>query len=261
LLPKYEALRFIEILKTGRTRPLIIECDPLDSNESKRKIFVVKAFNLPEVDSFGLYCEAIGSLFAQELGVSTPYSAIIEINQDFVNIVNPILKQAGLNLKSGLGFGSEYLGSGLTSPISGSFFNNEEISQAVDIFSFDLLVQNPDRKPDNPNCIIKSNKFVAIDFNLAFSFLLLIGKLGEPWEFSKHQIARKHLFFQALQGKTIDWKPFVDRVRKLTKDKVDEICTSVPFESERWSEKVIQRFYSVIENIDKLEFELQRSLL
>lgn len=262
MLQRCEAFRFIKVLESGRTRPVIIECECIGEDDAlSRKTFVVKAFNLPEVDNFGLYCELLGTLFAIELGIETPQPALIELSKEFVSIVNPVLNSSKLSLRPGIGFGSEYISGGFTSPVAGSYLNTEEIAQAVNIFSFDLMVQNPDRLTTNPNCAYKNGKFVAFDFNLAFSFLVLIGKQNEPWQLSSHHIAQNHLFHRALSGKDVNWKPIIENVRKLTKERIEEICSLVPFEAEKWNEKVSQHLYSIVENADKLEIELQRSLL
>jgi hypothetical protein len=260
LLQRCEALRFIKVLESGRTKPLMIECECSGQNE--RQIFIVKAHNLPEVTDFGLYCECLGSLLAIELGINTPRPAIVELTSEFVRVVNLILRPWNLSLRTGLGFGSANLGAGYTSPVAHSYLNAEELIQASQIYAFDVLTQNPDRKPDNPNCAVRNGQFVAFDFNLAFSFLLpIIGQNDEPWEFSKHQIANNHLFVRSLRGKEISWKTFCERFRKLTPERVAEICNLVPFDSGNWSKKICEHFAKLLQNADKLELEFKRSLL
>lgn len=259
MLQRCEALRFIKVLESGRTKPLIIECECAD-DENYRTLQVVKAFNLPEVHEIGLYCELLGNLLARELGVETPRPALINLSEDFVAVTNQVLRRYGLNLRPGLGVGCEYLGEGFTSPVAGILLSPDEKAQAALIYAFDKLVQNPDRRDGNPNCAVKNGKFVAFDFNLAFTFLLLIGSQGEPWEFSKHRTEYEHIFLRSLRGREVGWQPFVDVVGQLTEDRIEELCGLVPIEWGNWNEKICAHLMSVVENKDKLIFELERSL-
>lgn len=260
-LQRCEARRFIRVLESGRTSPLLIECECYVGDEVFRRNFIVKAPDLPEVNDFGLYCELLGSLLAKEFGVETPEPALVELSKDFVDTVNPILRKWQLVLRPGLGFGSAAMEPGAVAASGREHMTPEDLIQPLRIFCFDLLIQNPDRRPKNPNCAFKDGKFIAFDFNLAFSFLMLVGKQDEPWEFSKHQIANSHLFYAALRGKVLDYKPFLSSIAKLSLEKIDEICALIPFGSGSWDKRVLDHFESIKENASKLDLELQRSLL
>jgi len=138
--------------------------------------------------------------------------------------------------------------------------NPEQTARARDIFCYDLVVQNPDRLQTNPNCMIKSGRFVAFDFNMAFSFLMLIGNPNEPWEFLKHQISEKHVFLPSLRGKAVDFKPFIDKVRSLSAARLDEILDAIPFGDGQWNAKVREHMMSIVANADKLEIEFARCI-
>lgn len=258
MLAKYTAFRFIKILESGRTIPLLLECEAVDDVGELRK-FVVKVRGLPEVGEYELFVETLGYLLAKELGVQTPLPALIEISQEFIDIVNPILKESGLSIEAGLGFGSELI-SPVVAASSYKTLNSEQTERAVGIFCFDLLIQNPDRLVTNPNCLFSNGNFVAFDFNMAFSFLLLIGKTNEPWEVSKHQIHTTHLFFPALSGKSINFKSFINKVRGLNGERIEEILTAIPFGDSRWDDKIRSYMISIEENVEKLELEFARCL-
>ena len=261
MLQRYDAVRFIKVLESGRTQPLLLECECVSEDDHSRKTFVVKAPGLPEVEDFGLFSELFSYLLAEELEIETPHAALIDLSEEFVEIVNPILRKWNLAVESGVGFGSEYMGPGFVAASGTEFLNPEELAGALQLFSFDLLIQNPDRIPNNPNCAYKDGNYIAFDFNLAFSFLLLIGNANEPWEFSKHQIAEEHLFYSSLRRKVLDYKPFIAKLEKLSGARVEEMLDLVPFGSEFYKNKVREHLASIVENAAKLEIELQRSLL
>ena len=260
MLATYDAVRFIKVLESGRTRPILLECELSDDSGTSLGTFVVKAPGLPEVDDYGLFSETLGYLLAQEFDVETPKPALVQLSTDFVAIVNPVLSGYGLSIRPGLGFGSEHLGSGLVAASGNEYLNAEQLETSLRIFCYDLLIQNPDRLQTNPNCLIKNGRFIAFDFNVAFSFLLLIGKAGEPWEFSKHQIAENHVFYRALRGKVLDFKPFINKVTELSPEILDEILAAIPFGDGQWNTKVRDQLTSVVENAAKLEIEFARCL-
>ncbi len=187
--------------------------------------------------------------------------AVINLSDEFVELVNPILREWNLTVASGVGFGSEYIGAGFVTASGNEFLNPEELARALQLFSFDLLIQNPDRIPNNPNCAYKDGNYIAFDFNLAFSFVLLIGNENEPWELSRHQIAERHLFYRVLRGKALDYKPFIAKLERLSIARIDELLDLVPFGSELYKSRVREHMACILTNAAKLEIELQRSLI
>lgn len=261
MLETYEATRFIKVLESGRTRPVLLECKRADDSGISVGSFVVKALGLPEVEEYGLFAEALGYLLAAELGIETPRPALVRLSDEFVQAVNPALRAHGLSLQPGTGFGSEHLGSGLISASADRYLDAEQIDAAIRIFCYDLLIQNVDRIERNPNCLIKNGRIIAFDFNVAFSFLLLIGNADEPWEVSRHQSKNRHLLYRALKGKMVDFKPFINKVAALSTDRIDEMLNAIPFGNGRWNDRIHEHFRSILENSAKLEIEFARSLL
>lgn len=261
MLETYEATRFIKVLESGRTRPILLECELADENGISVGDFVVKAIGLPEVEEYGLFAETLGYLVAAELDIETPKPAIVRLSNEFVAAVNPVVRSKNMSLRAGVGFGSEHLGSGLVSASADQSFVAEQTVAALNIFCYDLLIQNFDRLERNPNCLIKNGRIIAFDFNVAFSFLLLIGNVDEPWEVSKHRSESQHLFHRALKGKNLDFKPFIERVIALSTERVDEILDAIPFGDGRWNDRIRDHFHSIRENAEKLEIEFARSLL
>lgn len=261
MLETYEATRFVKVLESGRTRPVLLECELADDSGVSVGSFVVKAMGLPEVEEYGLFAETLGYLIAAELDIETPKPVLVRLSDEFVAAVNPVLRSHGLSLQPGGGFGSEHLGSGLISASADMHLDAEQSEAALKIFCYDLLIQNIDRLERNPNCLLKNGRIIAFDFNVAFSFLLLIGKADEPWEVSKHQSENRHLFYRALNGKSVDFKPFIGKVAALTPERIDEILDAIPFGNGRWNDRIREHFGSIRENAAKLEIEFARSLL
>lgn len=262
MLDTWFATRYEAVLKSGRTKPLVLNCHRKteDSTLPESKRFVVKCMGLPEVTERSLFCEAIGNLLARELGVNTPAPALIDLGGTFVDVANLMLARDGLRIQEGLGVGCEYVQGGFTGPIVGTPLAPEEVPQATLLYGFDLLVQNPDRTPDRTNCFFRGHELLAFDFETAFSFLLLIGQQYSPWEVSKHGLGSRHLFQRPLRRSQVDWKPLLEAVHSLDVSKLREWARALP---ESWCsdmDKVVEHMKALKRNQSKLEVELQRSL-
>lgn len=270
MLEIWDAERLDSVLMSGRTRPLIIECSrqakvgvgpTLTGLKRDRRTMVVKAVGLPEVTQESLFREVFGNLVARELGVGTPTPALVNLSPQFVEAVKLHLLSYDLHLEPGIGAGCEYFRHGFTNVVLGAHLTAEELAQAVLIYGFDLLVQNPDRTEAKPNCAFRSGQFVAYDFELAFSFLLLVGAQSAPWEVSKHGIGRDHLFTRSLRSRNPDWKPFIAALRRLTRKRLKQLVDNLPEEWRNSAERICVHLLAVKKNLAKLELELQRSLL
>ena len=203
---------------------------------------------------------------AREFGIETPDPFIVQIDEDFVQATRKPLWEEGIKIKPGLGVGCEYFSQGFTVVKSNMFLSKEKFEQAVMIYGFDLLTQNPDRKETNPNCAIKGDKIIAFDFEKSLSFLFLIlGQKAEPWELSKLNLTgnERHVFKGNLKAKQneINWQPLIEKVKQISKEKLEEICSLIPIEFGNYTDKICEHFASIVSNNRRLELELQRSLL
>lgn len=161
---------YLRKFESGRTKPPIFQCEDLQGNTVGE--FVAKLSGI-DTGVTGLVRELIGSLMAQELGLMTPMPAIIEVDPAIAELIShkdsavaEIVRRSG-----GLNFGSQVLVGGYgVWPINKSV--PAALRQSVsEIFAFDALVQNPDRRVDNQNLLCKGDEIFLIDHELAFSFL------------------------------------------------------------------------------------------
>jgi hypothetical protein len=261
------------MLSSGRTRPLVVECSrshtlvpdedaQASSDLNGKSLFVVKGFDLPEITNFGLFSEVFGNQLARSLGIDTPVPCLVHLSVPFVEAANFVLKREKLSLKSGIASGCEYFRGGYSN-VTSQPLSTDELEQAIMIYGFDLLVQNPDRTVAKPNCAARGGQFKLFDFETAFSFVLLIGTQYAPWEVSKHGVAPKHLFHKELVRKKrdLDWKPFIKSVAAITGDGIDEMIAPLPQDWLKHAAEVRGHLLEVANNPHKLELELQRSLL
>lgn len=190
---------------------------------------------------------------------------MVNLSDEFIQANKKDFWERNLKIKSGLAAGCEYFSPGFTSGKSDMFLTKELFEQAVLIYGFDLLSQNPDRTESNPNCAVKGDKIIAFDFEKSLSFAVypIIGGTGNSWEVSKLNFGKPHVFRSALKAKEreINWQPLIEKVKQINKEKIEEICSFVPSEFGSYTEKICEHFLSIAANSNQLEFELQRSLL
>lgn len=272
MIETWEAQRFEKVLEVGRTRPLVVDCayyPSASSNEETNpaanppdhRLMVVKSVGHPEVTEISLFSEVFGNVLARELGVTTPTPALVNLSPEFTLAVGSLVADFGICLTAGLGSGCEYLHGGLTPTVPGGSLTQEELQQATLIYGFDLLVQNPDRRRDKPNCASFAGSLIAFDFEMCFSFLLPIVGQAQPWEVSRHRIAGNHLFHAALKTRPPSWMPFIERLNALTAARLNQLASALPGVWQSEAARVREHITEVIMNLNEFELELQRSLL
>lgn len=242
--------------------PLVLNCLRTAENSPipEQRRFVVKCQDLPRINPLTLYGEVVGNLSARSLGIDTPAPALIELGNTFTNVTNILLAPRGLHLREGIGVGCEYFQGGFTSPIYGSPLAPEEVPQATLLYGFDLLVQNPDRRRDKPNCGFRGSRLIAFDFEMSFSFLYLVGPQPEAWEVSRHGIAQNHLFQRSLRQREVNWRPLLTALDSFDPSLVEDWTGLLPDEWCSGTERVIRHIQAVKQNLQRFEIELQRSL-
>jgi len=64
---------------------------------------------------------------------------------------------------------------------------------AAEIFAFDIIVQNPDRRRDNPNIQWKGGELYIYDHDLAFSFVVPTIGWRPPWTGEGLDFLQEHI--------------------------------------------------------------------
>jgi hypothetical protein len=79
------------------------------------------------------------------------------------------------------------------------------MQDAADIFAFDLIIQNPDRRKDKPNLLRKGDELFIIDHEMAFSFLYALTPDEYPWLGKGMNYVKEHIFYSGLKGRALSW--------------------------------------------------------
>lgn len=131
----------------------------------------------------------------------------------------------------------------------------------MDVFAFDALIQNPDRRDSNPNLLTKGDNICVYDHELAFSFLVDIKPPTTPWKLDGQKYLDSHVFFRKLKSKPIELNDFAVKLASLTEAVLLAIKADVP---EAWVNRDIARIEAHLrtlrEHADEFIDEVRRKL-
>jgi hypothetical protein len=162
-----EAEQFFSFTQNGYSRPARLGC----SREDGSKVDVyVKFKGGVEAREFGLLSELLCSLLAREVGLNVPRPFIVNLSPEFLAGV-PHVAQDLVNRSLGLNFASESAPAGFSLVPPEPHVPLALRPSAAEVFAFDIIVQNCDRKADNPNLLWDRSKILLIDHERALGFV------------------------------------------------------------------------------------------
>jgi hypothetical protein len=142
------ATRLHRRMTRGRTGPFLLECETSNGDA----IEVVTKFTGPQLAVAGLVREALCAMLAADLGLPVPSCRCVHVETDFLaGLVQSHPDEAAfLAAAVPQGFGSTKLPPGFNARMPGRGIPPAMRASAAEIYAFDLLIQNPDRRRDNP---------------------------------------------------------------------------------------------------------------
>ena len=224
------ATQFIKPMSVGRNRPLLLGCE----NDSGKRFEMVVKFRGREMDGKAQMAELFTALLADDLGLQVPQAAIVDVPVGFEAVIAERELAKLVEDSPGLNFGSVHLGAGFTTWPPGRNPIGAQRDQAVDIFAFDTLIQNADRRAVNPNLWARSDRLGVYDHEQAFSFLSLpiIGGAPKPWAAASHgngfRFLEQHVFYGSLHGGRLNLGPFREKLGALTDKRIQGFLDTIP---------------------------------
>lgn len=254
-VPNVVATTYMTVNSSGRNRPCIFSCV---NEDSLSEDYFVKFHG--SVGSH-IICEFVGSLLGQGLGIDIPQVAIVHIDEEMEAAIQDADARSKFQAKPGPHFGSQNIGQGYIVMNSGYNLTSDTIGQALDIFAFDMLIQNADRTSSsmggNPNILFKGNRLVAIDHELSFSFVNLVGGDSEPWNIRDTNLPQRHIFYSQLsrhaKTHTVSFDGFIQKLVGISPEYMDSVMQAMPPEwyNERYVEKITQHIEKLLTNVER----------
>ena len=261
LVPVLEAIAFEGVKEYGKTRPLAMLCSsPGDNGFS---IYVVKLYGGLDLAHCRLARELYGALLGQAFGMDIPPVAIINIPSDFYESARDRAMANRLRNSVGYNFGSRLIEQALMPPTSS--VPSSHMQAAADIFAFDMIIRNVDRRPEKPNMFQNTTGYTLFDHEEAFPYArpqMWLGGLPEPWDLK--EIAHGHFFYKHLKGKGNDTVQFDDFAAKLAVVSDDFLTTIESQLPNEWQSAEIPNIHRYLQkasqNVDKVKRRLQEAI-
>lgn len=250
-VPILHADAFRHRLSGGRTRPCVLSCQDGEGHAAGE--YVVKLSCNLELGGDGQLAELVASKLASHMQLPVAAPAIVYIDPAMARAVPDLEAADWLRRSAGPNFGSEYMSGGFTAWPIGSEIPTKLLKNALDVFVFDLLIENPDRivTHNKPNLLVRGEQVLLIDHELAFSFLYSIGVDPEPWLMKNVAFAREHIFYQSLSKLIFNYENIQNRILTISEDLWSKIETDIPTEwrSDRF-DKMRDHVHSKVTNVE-----------
>ena len=247
----------LDAAKFGRTRALILQC----SSEGQSRDMLVKTLD-QGITETGLFCEYFGNVFAREAGLATPEPALVSIDLDTSHMINEssAAKQIGKRVPPGIAVGSQLIRPAPLPPRT-TGLTPEQLNEAAAIYVYDMLVHHPDRRNANPNVVMVRGHFVAIDFDMTFSFLWAIATPVEPWQVSRLSFPVDHYFSEVLAAaKTLDWDIPINRTLSIDWTSLQATADAMPEGWRHHADLVLAHVTTIIDHRDEFRWEVLRTV-
>jgi hypothetical protein len=262
MLDPVVASRFDRRMTSGRTWPCALACERANGQE----VEVVAKFSAGlDRGTAGLAAEAIASMLAVDLDLPTPEPMLVSFDDSFIDAMPAPVAAVAQRLRDSVrvAFGSAKLPPGFAELPRGKQIPASVRQQAAEIFAFDCLIQNADRRPENPNLLFDGRSFALFDHELAFFTEGVIG-WQPPWQTGSLQsFARGHVLFDGLSGRTYDFARMKGAWQATTDRRLNEFADALPAEwsdTARETRKALDFLSQVRENIEPALDEVARVL-
>lgn len=186
------------------------------------------------------------------------------LGPEFVNLLqgNDMYHIAANSL--GYNFGNEYQ-RGYIAPLKGQTFSEAFEQKLLDLFAFDMLISNADRRLEKPNFLFNGDDMLVFDHEIAFGFLMELPFVRNPtpWTFRDSDLGwiGQNICYQYLRGNTYDFSPFIDKLTVLNDLFWTKVETIIPQEWLNDQCSTIKNYLnSIIENSHLFASELTQLL-
>ena len=198
-LSEYIPLTFIQELNSGKSCPLLVR-SVCEQTSTKDDIVVKLSDHIMSNDA---KCrEIIASFIANELNIRVAEPMLVHINQPIIDTFKDkpeLFKRVSDAV--GINFGCKWAGNGYNEFVNDTELPPNLFDDALNIFIFDILILNADRRPSKQNLKQNGENIVIFDHESAFGFVFDILPNKSPWILTEHdkEWIKGHLFYKNIR--------------------------------------------------------------
>lgn len=219
-LPVIEPLQKHKTFASSANKPILIRGIDIDTGE--KNDYVVKLTRAERMSESAAMREVVAAFIAMDLELPVAMPAVIRLSNESVSILKDDPELHRIAEKSiGHNFGTLYVDN-FQVLATHQHVPNTLLDSGMDIFAFDIFVQNTDRShepPKKPNILTNGKELLIFDHELAFGFVfeLSFNRNTEPWvirESDKLSI-EKHCLFRTVKGHIFDQQKLLLKLGRL----------------------------------------------
>ncbi len=262
-LPEIEGSEAGKILKSGRTRPMIIQ--GICKQTGFKSEYVVKFKGSEEMWEDSTLNELLGAWIGLELGLNIPEPVVVNVSKEFIETMKTHGNYKIATNSIGFNFGNVYH-EAFQEFISGQPVSPVLKLKLLDLFAFDVLIGNTDRRVDKPNFLPNGKDLLIYDHELAFSFTkqLSFARNPQPWLILPIDLQwlNNNFCYNLLKGNSFDFSNFVTRMNVINGSFWQKAESFMPAEWKTKNFGIIKDYITmVIYHAADLGQELKRILL
>ncbi len=204
MLERVTATSFMKRLGSGRTKPPLLDCE----RSNGERLEVVAKLSGSGCGPHGVVREAIMAMLGADLGLPVPEPVLVGLVEGFIEALPKEQAALAHELRYSLlpTFGCCRIPAGFSVWSSVREIAAQAIEAAGEIFAFDALTLNPDRRVSNPNCQWNGTSFAIFDHEMGLD-VATVGTvlLPAPWQagglHSLIQGPGEHVLYKGLRGR------------------------------------------------------------
>jgi hypothetical protein len=263
-LPKITAVTVVDTAISGANRPLFIR--GVDNHTKQKAIYVLKYQGAERMDNRTSGRELLAAFLAKEWGLTVPEPVTVIVTEGFLNTITGHEDFKNIQKsKDCLNFGNVKI-MGDADITNHTDLTPNQIQQAAQVFVFDLIIQNADRRFEKPNLFLAKNRIHLIDHELAFGFLDTLPFLRSPKPYILNETdvnsAMNHIFYRILQGnKRLDMRAVFQVFKQLPDTFWEKLKDIMPLEWQTSEINQIQKHITeIFDNFELFKIEIATKL-
>ena len=247
----------------GRTEPIIVLCEA--ETDQPLEVFCKLSTSCFE-GVVSLAREVVAACLAADLRLPVPTPYLVEIPPDLALAVKDDNIANRLQNSSPVGFGSEKIKNQRGIWTAGTRIAEAMVPAALGAMVFDAIIDNPDRRPSNPNCLVSGDEFHLIDHELAFLRTAGLLDWQPPWHAGALQrldAVDGHIFASGLKRRRLDFALIRAVWSAISDERLSEYRNAIPPE---WEEalpavdEALGQIRDARDNFDGVIAEIERVL-
>ena len=230
MLNKLIASRLERKMAKGRTKPCLVTCEGAAPADEDIQLVVKFSAGCHEKEK-NLAIEAIAALLAADLELPVPEPFLVVVDDVFIGSIDDLELKKLIHESNRVAFGSKVVPNGFAAWVKNGRIPAELTQVAAEVFIFDTIIINADRRPVNPNCLTNGGEIAIIDHELSFGTEIF---WKAPWHEEGFNISasiENHIFSPSFfEKRPTELNRFKNAWKNLPSTRFQQYCDALPLE-------------------------------